>query len=640
MDVKTVRPPYADASIIACSREGGPAKISAWNRRLPQIAERALPNACGETPNRSPFALKHLVALLFLLFASFGFSQIQGMVRDSATLTGVAGAIVRIQDSDVSTLTNADGSFTLNDSGAFPYRVVAAKYGYYNGSFLIINSGGLTDLNIEIEPLPTTVSPDHPLNSPEDCGGCHPDQYEDWVLSPMATTGLNRWVFDVYNGTGTPGGMNGFVYQRDSVHRFANPNSDCSACHSPVHWLTDIVNAGMGDINLPNTAMENGVQCEVCHRALDVDETKLNFPGVDPEAFTFLRGNYNLEFGLLGDATYENNIMRPAYNPQLSAQLCAACHEDNVDHDDDGDFEDPGSVPHETTFSEWEQYRALNGPNAETCVSCHMPAVSPPRFCVFGEPRQRPIRSHDIRGTTPEFLENAVTMTVDASVDLASLTVDVAILNDGAGHSVPTGVVIRNALLAVEAFDQDGQRLDLASGDVIDPVGGIGDPSQGYLAGLPGYAFYLNMTDGSNERIFYTEATAIAADTRLKPGETYEGRFVFPLSAANARTADVSVRLIYRRSFRELLDVKGWTETGHGGPLADVQPPHYGHLMESDQAAFDVCGPKDLNGSNTVDMDDLRALNPQWGAPAAPFGPASEPAVNVKHFTALVNCIQ
>jgi len=475
MDVKTVRPPYADASIIACSREGGPAKISAWNRRLPQIAERALPNACGETPNRSPFALKHLVALLFLLFASFGFSQIQGMVRDSATLTGVAGAIVRIQDSDVSTLTNADGSFTLNDSGAFPYRVVAAKYGYYNGSFLIINSGGLTDLNIEIEPLPTTVSPDHPLNSPEDCGGCHPDQYEDWVLSPMATTGLNRWVFDVYNGTGTPGGMNGFVYQRDSVHRFANPNSDCSACHSPVHWLTDIVNAGMGDINLPNTAMENGVQCEVCHRALDVDETKLNFPGVDPEAFTFLRGNYNLEFGLLGDATYENNIMRPAYNPQLSAQLCAACHEDNVDHDDDGDFEDPGSVPHETTFSEWEQYRALNGPNAETCVSCHMPAVSPPRFCVFGEPRQRPIRSHDIRGTTPEFLENAVTMTVDASVDLASLTVDVAILNDGAGHSVPTGVVIRNALLAVEAFDQDGQRLDLASGDVMFAATGVTD---------------------------------------------------------------------------------------------------------------------------------------------------------------------
>jgi hypothetical protein len=43
----------------------------------------------------------------------------------------------------------------------------------------------------------------------------------------------------------------------------------------------------------------------------------------------------------------------------------------------------------------------------------------------------------------------------------------------------------------------------------------------------------------------------------------------------------VEARLIYRRAFRFLVDAKGWTEDGHGNPLGDVAPPHYGHLMES-----------------------------------------------------------
>ncbi len=580
-------------------------------------------------------------AVCFLLILSTGaLAQIQGVVRDSGTLNGVEDAIVRIQDRDANTLTAIDGAFTLDDNAAFPFRVVAAKYGYYNGHVEILNAGGLVDLAIEMTPIPTTVTPDHPLNAPTECGGCHSNQYDEWVGSPMARTGLNRWVFDVLDGSGTAGGMGGFVYTRDSVHRFTSPNSDCSACHSPVHWLTDIANAGMGNVNTPTDAMINGVQCEVCHRAADVDATKLNFPGVDPDAFTFLRGPFNIEFGLLGDVTYENNIMRAAYNPQLSAQLCAACHEDNVDHDQDGDFEDAGSVPHETTFSEWEAYRQANGAAAQTCIECHMPATTDPQFCAFGEPRQRTVRSHDIRGTTPEFLENAATMTVDADLDLGSLVVDVAIENDGAGHSVPTGVVIRNMLLVVEAFDGSGLRLPLGQGGTVDAVGGSGDPTQGYYAGLPGHAFYLNMTDGVAQRIFYTEATALVADTRLKAGETYRDRFVFPFGVARPRLADVSVRLIYRRAFRELVDAKGWTLTGLGEPLDDVQPPHYGRLMAESQNNFDVCGPKDLDGSTAVDAGDLRSLNPRWGDALPPFGPAVEPVVNIKHFIAVVNCFE
>ena len=32
----------------------------------------------------------------------------------------------------------------------------------------------------------------------------------------------------------------------------------------------------------------------------------------------------------------------------------------------------------------------------------------------------------------------------------------------------------------------------------------------------------------------------------------------------------------------KLVDAKAWTEDGHGNALADVQPPHFGHLMEEE----------------------------------------------------------
>ncbi len=44
----------------------------------------------------------------------------------------------------------------------------------------------------------------------------------------MAHTGKNSWVLDLYSGSGTPGGMGGFVYTRDSVYASSNPASECA----------------------------------------------------------------------------------------------------------------------------------------------------------------------------------------------------------------------------------------------------------------------------------------------------------------------------------------------------------------------------------------------------------------------------
>ena len=50
------------------------------------------------------------------------------------------------------------------------------------------------------------------FSEPDACAHCHPDQLEQWTESPMARAERNTWLYDVYDGTGTSGGMGGFVY--------------------------------------------------------------------------------------------------------------------------------------------------------------------------------------------------------------------------------------------------------------------------------------------------------------------------------------------------------------------------------------------------------------------------------------------
>lgn len=559
-------------------------------------------------------------------------AQITGVVRDSQTQAPLSGAIVRIQKHTPFAMTAVDGSFSLADSGSFPLTITAARHGHYIGSVTLLSLSG--PVTIELDPLNLTNSvPPPAFNAPVECQSCHPDIYDTWLGSPMQKTGLNTWVFDLYDGTGTAGGSNGFVYKRDSIHRTTSPNSDCSACHSPVHWLADIENNGMGDFHNPNPDMRRGVQCEVCHRVADVDINQTYMPGVQPQSFHLVRNASSLEFGPIDDSTYEQGIMRPAYNPQLKAQLCSACHEDNVDHDGDGEFNDPGSLPHETTFTEWRAWKLLNAGNTEACVDCHMPALDTDGFCIFVKGRPGVGRSHNIRGTTPDFLENALNLDVAVSHDLGSLTVAVNLSNDQTGHAVPSGVVVRNVILLVIAKNQQGDRLTMLQGDTVDEVGGIGDFDSGDYAGHPGYAFYRNMSDGTNERIFYTDAQTIVSDTRLQPGASYVQNFTF--AYAGADPVDIDVKVLYRRAFRDFVLVKGWTETGHGEPLADIQAPHFGHVMERFQAQADPCAERDLNGGG-VTLSDLYALAPQWLGPA-PFG---EGDTDIRHFIATANCLQ
>jgi hypothetical protein len=394
----------------------------------------------------------------------------------------------------------------------------------------------------------------------------------------------------VYGGDG-----DGFVYRRDSTHAAANPNSECASCHQPEAWFTTPF-AALEPPDASSPAVRRGVSCDVCHKIAAIDEDRTHFPGLWPGVVELTRpdpaAGSQVQYGVLGDVAYSYpGVMRASYQPQLRAAVCAACHQDKNDPDDDGDFEEADGVVSEPTYGEWlaSPYADPGSPLHATCVDCHMPPTAREQACTMTTlPTPRPegqVRSHRFEGTTESVLESALTLALDAREDGDLVRVTAEVTNAGAGHHVPTGVTIRNVLLWIEASrTRDGAALEEVGGQRLDDLAGVGDPALGYLAGRPGKLFaFVNHDATGDGPVFYTEATGVAWDTRLAAlaSDVTDYAFRTPEGGGELR---IVARLVYRRSWRALVDAKAWTTDGHGEPLADLEPPHYGTLMAEKEA--------------------------------------------------------
>ena len=486
----------------------------------------------------------------------------------------------------VQVFTAADGSYSIDLAGTNLIIVGAAKGYFYQSTTTDSPATGVT---IALDPVPAGDNSNYQIRPPSECASCHPKQHNDWVNSPMAKAGFNTWVNDIYNGDGTAGGTGGFVYTRDSAFASSNPNSECASCHQPQGWIENPSSALDSNVNMPTASVQHGVSCDVCHKVASIDESKINFPGIFPGAVTFNRPNSGtqVQYGVLGDVNYSiPSLMRGSYQPQMRAELCAACHQDAADPNEDHSYT---GVISERTYLEWlaSDYANPNSANFTDCVDCHMGASPDNQVCSVIATPDRPVesvRDHMIEGSTPAYLENAVDLTMQVSVDETEIKVIVNIHNNQTGHHVPTGVTVRNMILLVEVWEDGSDPLTDAliyTGDQkVHQLGGIGNPAQGYFAGLAG-KFYakVNHDINGNGPTFFTDATGIEFDNRIRANQTDSTEYTFqlPIHQANLK---VRARLIYRKAFRFLVDAKNWTEDGHGNPLADISAPHYGHLME------------------------------------------------------------
>jgi hypothetical protein len=532
--------------------------------------------------------MRRTICLVFLTctLSASATAQVSGTVVDDEMGQPISGAVVSVQASDIETATDENGAFVLTEASGSGLVVVAGAKGYFYARST--ERAPASGIELRLELVPQDDDPYYTFTSPERCGGCHPDQYEQWVGSPMQKGGMNTWVYDIYDGSGTgTEDLPGFVYTRDSVFRESNPASECASCHQPEPWAREPFQP-MGDRSEPTAGMLHGVSCDMCHRIADIDISKPNFPGIFPGVVTLTRPegkDWDVMYGVLGDVDYElPGWMRASYQPQLESEVCAACHQDANDLEENHDYEN--GVISEPTYLEWIESPYAN-PESELhaeCVDCHMPATNADAACdrvTLNRP-DGDVRSHRILGTTAEFLENALSLTMEAEIVDDSVEVEVAITNDQTGHHVPTGVTIRNMILLVEATKaSNGEPLEHTGSTVIHDLGGVGDPAEGYYAGLPGRLYgKINISEAGGSPTFFTDAVDIVDDNRIPALATDATQYSFALPAESG-DIEVRARVIYRRSWRALVDGKDWHYDGHGNPLEDIARPHFGHLMAS-----------------------------------------------------------
>lgn len=139
------------------------------------------------------------------------FADVSGTVLELGTGTPLSGALVTLQPTIVGitqtqVVTDANGDFVLPTPNMINLIVVGANKGHFH-SAVTVNDGAAGVL-IELDPVVVTYDPTYEFD-PGFCGFCHGPQFGQWSDSRMGKTGSNEWVYDLFNGTGTAGGMGG-----------------------------------------------------------------------------------------------------------------------------------------------------------------------------------------------------------------------------------------------------------------------------------------------------------------------------------------------------------------------------------------------------------------------------------------------
>jgi hypothetical protein len=216
------------------------------------------------------------------------------------------------------------------------------------------------------------------------------------------------------------------------------------------------------------------------------------------------------------------------------------------------------------SYGEWLESPYSDLETGQTCQDCHMPPIGVTHFAIpeAGGLERDPstIFSHRMPGASDEeLLQNAVTMMVDAQREGNKVIVEVNIINDLTGHHVPTDSPLRQMILLVQVKDLDGKLLEQIEGPVVPEWGGVGDPDEGYFAGLPGTAYAKILQELWTEVSptgAYWNPTRLVSDNRIPAMGCDTTRYVF--KAPKDREVSINIELLFRRAYIELMDQKGW----------------------------------------------------------------------------------
>jgi len=275
-----------------------------------------------------------------------------------------------------------------------------------------------------------------------------------------------------------------------------------------------------------------------------------NMPGVLSYEFRRPGAGHQLFLGPLDDVAPGEDSYSPL---QKQSQFCAPCH-----------FSTFWGTEIYNSYGEWLESPYNDPVSGQQCQDCHMPPLGNPYFALpeAGGADRDPdtIFSHQMPGAASEtLLQNSVTMKVVAEQLEDQILVSVSITNDRTGHHVPTDSPLRHLILLVDVTDSNGNSLTQLSGSVTPDWVGVGDPAEGYYAGLPGKTYAKVLTERWTQISpsgSYWNPTIITSDNRLAAFETDTSSYSF--KTTGNKGARINVTLLFRRAYLELAEQKGW----------------------------------------------------------------------------------
>jgi hypothetical protein len=224
--------------------------------------------------------------------------------------------------------------------------------------------------------------------------------------------------------------------------------------------------------------------------------------------------------------------------------------------------------------------------------------MAAPNRPVTGDPRERQICStfniesrdynhnmmnfghdEDLNQEIPRMIRDAATIDADFEYDPSKrnwLTITARVKSQGVGHRFPTDSPLRHLILVIEVRDERDTLLAQVAGNSIPSWAGTGSaaPDRPLVqphGGMPGtiFANLLMEEDTSiSPTAAYWNETRLAwvgdlnvdptdhSDTRLYPGRENVSKYSFEVP--DRGDVRVTIRLIYRFAFYELMQQKGW----------------------------------------------------------------------------------
>ena len=300
------------------------------------------------------------------------------------------------------------------------------------------------------------------LLDPQTCGGCHPDQFEEWAGSMHAYSSTDP-VFLAMNRRG----------QRETNGMLGN---FCVNCHAPMAVHEGATTDGLNLDQVPQRL--KGVTCFFCHSIDSVDGTHNNpiHLATDLVMRAAIADPYQSRTHEAGYSTLLDRVQAQ------SATACGACH----------DIVSPHNAAIERTFEEWQQ-SVFSQPEGSSCGTCHMQqtTVDKPAAQVPGAPLRRP-HSHTMPGVDTALVSfpdtqrerSQVQSFLDSTLQSALCVaqggsqITVILDNVATGHFFPSGAAQdRRAWVELVAYSGGNRIYD--SGVVADgvPVTTLHDPN-------------------------------------------------------------------------------------------------------------------------------------------------------------------